>query len=86
MVVAKGSVEDGNTVDSLLRLQFYVFSLEHRHPFQIELEIRCRVVQFSLELPHPSAKRMNLTTLHPIFSECPAKLSCFAVDKLPELQ
>jgi hypothetical protein len=34
---------------------------KHRHPSHTELRIGCRLVQFSLELPYPSAKRMNWT-------------------------
>ena len=33
-------------------------------------------------LPYPSANWMSLTTLHPIFTYCPAKLRWFAVHKL----
>ena len=41
--------------------------LEHRHPWETELKTGSRGVEFSLELPHPSAKRMTWTILHPIF-------------------
>ena len=70
-------IPPGNSYSYRRWLYILAMHLEHRHPSQTSLEIGCRVVQFSLELPHPSAERMNWTTLHPIFSECPAKLRCF---------
>ena len=63
-------------------LYFSIICQEHCHPSQTKLEIECRVVQFSARLPHPSANRMSWTTLHPIFTYCPAKLRWFAVHEL----
>ena len=52
--------------------------LVYHQPWETELKTGCRVVQFSLELSHPSAKRMTWTTLHLIFDFTLAKQLCFA--------
>ena len=65
MIWTESSREARATQMAIANLFFAMISnkaphiLEHRHPSHTELKIGFRVVQFSLGLPHSSAKQMS---------------------------